>query len=250
MPVKIRLARRGRKKQPFYHIVIADSRSPRDGKFIEQIGSYNPMTVPATIEIDRDRAFDWLNKGAQPTNTLAAILRFKGVMYRKHLARGVKKGAMTQEAADKLYNDFINNKEEKVTKRRESALAEKLNFWKQVSGEVKIVAKAAPAAMAAEFREPDAADEAAPATDVSAGAETAKVEAAPAVEVEVEAPAVEEAPAVAAKVEAEAPVVEAPAAKDEAPATQLEKAAEVSPEALAAEVVEEDAVAKAAAEEE
>ena len=189
MPVKIRLARRGRKKQPFYHIVVADSRSPRDGKFIEQIGSYNPMTVPATIDIDRDKAFDWLNKGAQPTNTTAAILRFKGVMYRKHLARGVKKGAMTQEAADKLYNDFINNKEEKVTKRREAALAEKLNFWKQVSGEVKIVAKAAPAAMAEEFREPDA--------DATA-----------------EAPATEDAPA-------EAPVVaeDSPAGGEDAPAT-------------------------------
>ncbi len=201
MPVKIRLARRGRKKQPFYHIVVADSRSPRDGKFIEQIGSYNPMTVPATIDIDRDKAFDWLNKGAQPTNTTAAILRFKGVMYRKHLARGVKKGAMTQEAADKLYEDFINNKEEKVAKRREAALAAKLNFWKQVSGEVKIVAKAAPAAMAEEFREPDATAEA-PAT------EEAVAEAPVA-----EAPAAEEAVA-------EAPVVaeDAPAGGEDAPA--------------------------------
>ncbi|MBK8112542.1 MAG: 30S ribosomal protein S16 [Saprospiraceae bacterium] len=80
MAVKIRLARRGRKKNPFYHIVVANSRSPRDGKFIESIGSYNPLTVPATIELDREKAYDWLTKGAQPTDTVAAILRFKGVL--------------------------------------------------------------------------------------------------------------------------------------------------------------------------
>ena len=235
MAVKIRLARRGRKKQPFYHIVIADSRSPRDGKFIEQIGSYNPMTVPATIEIDRDKAFDWLNKGAQPTNTTAAILRFKGVMYRKHLARGVKKGAMTQEAADKLYEEFVNNKEEKVAKRREAALAERLNFWKQVSGEVKIVAKAAPAAMAEEFREPDA--------DATAEAPAATEEAAPAAEAVVEAPAAkEEAPA--------APVEEAPAAEEKAPVVEAAAAVVAAAVTEDAPNAGEDAPAKAAAEEE
>jgi len=122
MPVKIRLARRGRKKQPFYHIVVADSRAKRDGKFIEQIGSYNPMTVPATIELDRDKAYDWLTKGAQPTDTARAILRFKGVMYKKHLMRGVKKGAMDQDQADKLYGEFIDAKEEKVLKRQQKHL--------------------------------------------------------------------------------------------------------------------------------
>ena len=80
MPVKIRLQRRGRRKQPFYHIVVADGRAPRDGRFIEKIGIYNPMTVPATIDLDRDRAYDWLMKGAQPTDTARAILRFKGVL--------------------------------------------------------------------------------------------------------------------------------------------------------------------------
>ena len=89
MSVKIRLARRGRTKKPYYHIVIADARAPRDGKFIEQIGYYNPMTVPASIDLDRDKAYDWLMKGAQPTNTVRAILKFKGVYYRKHLMRGV-----------------------------------------------------------------------------------------------------------------------------------------------------------------
>ena len=94
MSVKIRLQRRGRKKAPFYHIVIADARAPRDGKFIQKIGTYNPMTVPATINLDREEAFDWLMKGAQPTDTARAILRYKGVMYRKHLQRGVSKGAL------------------------------------------------------------------------------------------------------------------------------------------------------------
>ena len=107
MPVKIRLTRQGRKKRPYYHIVIADARAPRDGKFIERIGMYNPMTKPATIEIDRAKAFEWLEKGAQPTNTARAILRFTGVMYMKHLQRGVSKGAHTQEQADAKLESWL-----------------------------------------------------------------------------------------------------------------------------------------------
>ena len=114
MPVKIRLARRGRGKRPFYHIVVADARSPRDGKFIDQIGSYNPMTKPATILLDSEKAFDWMAKGAQPTDTVRAILRFKGVMYKKHLQRGVLKGSLTQEAADKLHLEFVEAKDEQT----------------------------------------------------------------------------------------------------------------------------------------
>ncbi|MDP4851565.1 MAG: 30S ribosomal protein S16, partial [Saprospiraceae bacterium] len=106
MAVKIRLQRMGRKKSPFYHIVIADARAPRDGRFIERIGSYNPMTKPATIDIDRDKAFEWLNNGAQPTDTVNAILRFKGVLYKKHLMRGVKKGALTLEQADEKHTSW------------------------------------------------------------------------------------------------------------------------------------------------
>lgn len=140
MPVKIRLARRGRKKRPFYHVVIADARAPRDGKFIQQIGSYNPMTKPATIELDREAAFDWLSKGAQPTDTVRAILRFKGVMYKKHLQRGVSKGAMTQEAADKLYEDWIANKDAKVASRFEETQKELEDLRKAISGSAKKVA--------------------------------------------------------------------------------------------------------------
>ena len=134
MPVKIRLQRKGRKKRPFYHIVIADARAPRDGRFIEKIGIYNPMTKPATIDIDRDKAFDWLLKGAQPTDTVRAILRFKGVLYRKHLMRGVKKGVITQEEADKKYEEWIAAKEEKIAARFAESAAEKAAYYSKLSG--------------------------------------------------------------------------------------------------------------------
>lgn len=137
MAVKIRLQRRGRKKLPLYHIVIADSRAPRDGRFIENIGSYNPLTRPATIEIDRDKAFDWLMKGAQPTDTVRAILKFKGVMYRKHLNRGVAKGALTQEEADAKYLAWIENKESHIASRVKATGDEIASFHAKRSGTAK-----------------------------------------------------------------------------------------------------------------
>ena len=137
MAVKIRLARRGRRKSPYYHIIVADARAPRDGKFIEQIGSYNPMTKPATITLDSDKAYDWLLKGAQPTETARAILRFKGVLYKKHLQRGVTKGALSQEEADQLLAAHIEAKEAKVAERFELSKKEQLEFYKQVSGSPK-----------------------------------------------------------------------------------------------------------------
>ena len=91
MPVKIRLARHGKKHQAYYHIVVADGRAPRDGKFIEVIGKYNPNTNPATIHIDDVKALEWLSKGAQPTDTTKAILSYKGIMYKRHLQNGVAK---------------------------------------------------------------------------------------------------------------------------------------------------------------
>ncbi|NBU35936.1 MAG: 30S ribosomal protein S16 [Bacteroidetes bacterium] len=134
MAVKIRLQRMGRKKSPFYHIVIADSRSPRDGRFIERIGSYNPMTKPATIDIDRDKAFEWLNNGAQPTDTVNAILRFKGVLYKKHLMRGVKKGALTLEQADEKHTAWVEKKEAKIAERVNQTKKEISDFHAMVSG--------------------------------------------------------------------------------------------------------------------
>ena len=137
MAVKMRLQRHGRKKAPFYHIVVADARSPRDGKYIEKLGTYNPMTVPATIDIDRDSAYSWLEKGAQPTDTVRAILRFKGVMFKKHLMRGVKKGALTVEQVEEKYHAFIDGKEGKVVARAEVTKASKKAFYEAVSGKPK-----------------------------------------------------------------------------------------------------------------
>jgi len=125
MPVKIRLSRGGRSKRPFYYVVVADSRSPRDGKYIERLGTYNPLTVPATIIVNQERALHWLDKGAQPTDTARAILGYTGVMYKKHLQRGVKKGAHSQEKADELFTEWLEAKQQKIEDHKNSIAAEK-----------------------------------------------------------------------------------------------------------------------------
>jgi small subunit ribosomal protein S16 len=153
MAVKIRLQRKGRKQAPFYHLVVADSRSPRDGRFIEKIGTYNPLTRPATIVIDRDKAFSWLMNGAQPTDTARAILRFKGVYFRKHLALGVAKGALTQEDADARYNAWVDAKEAKIAARVAKTADEKTAFHAMVSGQPKPKVKPAAAEPVAEVQE-------------------------------------------------------------------------------------------------
>ena len=114
MPVKIRLSRHGKKKAPFYHIIIADGRSPRDGKFIESIGIYNPKTIPATIEINAERALDWLSKGAQPTDTARRILSFKGILFKKHLDRGIKMGKLVPELAEQKWKEWETKHAAKV----------------------------------------------------------------------------------------------------------------------------------------
>ena len=119
MPVKIRLQRHGSKKRPFYFIVVADARSPRDGKFIQKLGTYNPLTVPATIQIDRQKALDWLHKGAQPTDTVRRILSFKGVLYLKHLLRGVKLGLFDDAVAMQKFQQWHNEHEASVTRRKD-----------------------------------------------------------------------------------------------------------------------------------
>ncbi|MEM9991620.1 MAG: 30S ribosomal protein S16 [Bacteroidota bacterium] len=134
MPVKIRLQRKGRKKSPFYHIVAADSRAPRDGKFIEKLGTYNPMTKPATIELDRDRAYTWLMNGAQPTDTARSILRLKGVLYKKHLMEGVRKGAISQEVADEKYQVWIEAKEAKLAARVAKSAEERRAYNARIAG--------------------------------------------------------------------------------------------------------------------
>lgn len=120
MAVKIRLARHGKKNYAFFHVVVADSRAPRDGRFIERIGSYNPNTNPATIELDSDKALNWLMNGAQPSDTCRRILSYKGILLRKHLQEGVKKGAITQEVADQRWNAWISEKEAKVSNKKNS----------------------------------------------------------------------------------------------------------------------------------
>ena len=112
--VKIRLARRGRKKLSLFDVVVADARAPRDGKFIEKIGTYNPGTVPATIELAEDRAFHWLMVGAQPSDTVRAMLSYKGIMFKRHLQIGVNKGALTQEAADAKLAEWLKVKQDKI----------------------------------------------------------------------------------------------------------------------------------------
>jgi small subunit ribosomal protein S16 len=118
MPVKIRLSRHGKKHNAYYHIVVADGRAPRDGKFIEVIGNYNPNTNPATIELNNEKALSWLNKGAQPTDTTRAILSYKGVMYRKHLQEGVAKNALTQEKADEKFQQWMEAKQGKIEEKK------------------------------------------------------------------------------------------------------------------------------------
>ena len=114
MATKIRLQRHGKKGRPFYHLVVADSRAPRDGKFIERIGSYNPNTNPATIDINFDSAVSWVQKGVQPTDTARAILSYKGVLYKKHLLDGVKKGAFDEATADAKFENWLNEKAAKI----------------------------------------------------------------------------------------------------------------------------------------
>ena len=139
MAVKLRLARHGKKGYAFYHVVVADSRAPRDGKFIEKLGTYNPNTNPATIELDFDRALEWLNKGAQPTETTRAILSYKGVLLKKHLEGGIKKGALTPEAAEQKFQAWIGEKESKISAKASALAKEKADSGKhRLSEEAKV----------------------------------------------------------------------------------------------------------------
>ena len=140
MAVKIRLARKGRKKLAFYHIVVADSRSPRDGRYIEKIGSYNPVTNPATIELDFGKALGWLQNGALPTDTCRAILSYKGVLMKKHLLDGVKKGAFDEAEATKRFEEWVKQNEAKIEakksnleKSQDDELGKRLSVEKRVN---------------------------------------------------------------------------------------------------------------------
>ncbi|MCC6413704.1 MAG: 30S ribosomal protein S16 [Saprospiraceae bacterium] len=234
MSVKLRLQRKGRTKSPFYHIVVADSRAPRDGRFIEKIGTYNPLTVPATIELNRESAYKWLQNGAQPTDTVRAILRFKGVLYQQHLDGGVKKGALTTEQAAEKLAAWIEAKESKIAARREQTVEKKRQFIAHVDGKPKVKAKPVVEEPVAEVEAPvEAAVETVVETPVAeVEAPAAVVEEAPVAEVEAPAAVVEEAPVA----EVEAPAAEeAPVAEVETPAAVVEEAPVAEVEAPAAE---------------
>ncbi len=160
--VKIRLARRGRKKLAMFDVVVADARSPRDGKFIEKIGTYNPLTVPASIVLQDDRAFHWLMNGAQPSDTIRAVLSYRGILYKRHLQIGVNKGAITQEQADTKLAEWLKTKEAQIQSKIDSlskSKADKAKARKEAESKVRearaeairkkaIVATEAPAAPA------------------------------------------------------------------------------------------------------
>jgi len=216
MPVKIRLSRRGRKKQAMYDVVVADSRAPRDGKFIEKIGTYNPNTDPASISLNDEKAFDWVMKGAQPTDTVKAMLSYRGIMMKKHLQIGVLKGAITQEDADKKFEIWLAEKEAKIQGKVEKLSATKASEAKARLAAEKKVSDARAEAIAAKKK---VADDTLVAEIAEAGADEAEK----ALEEEgneavaaVETPAAEEAPT------AEAPAEEAPA--EEAPKAEEPKA--------------------------
>ena len=230
MSVKIRLARRGRKKQAIYDVVVADARAPRDGRFIEKLGTYNPNTNPASININNERALTWLLNGAQPTDTVKAMLSYRGVMLKKHLQIGVLKGAISQEQADAKFNAWLSEKDTKIEGKKDQLATAKADARKSAlaaetaknQARIDAIKAREAAAVAAAAPAVEEVEEAAPAVEApaveeeTAAAEAPVVEAttsadAPVVEAaeEVEAPVAEEAPVVEATTSADAPVVEA-----------------------------------------
>ena len=212
MSVKIRLQRHGKKGKPFYWIVAADSRSKRDGKYLEKLGLYNPNTNPATIEIDIDSSVKWLQNGAQPTTTARNILSYKGIMLKYHLLGGVAKGAFDEEEAEKRFNAWLEDKSKRIEKKK-SDLQKKKDEQKakaleneKLANEARI--KAQEEALAAPAEETPAEE-----TPAEAPAEETPAEEAPTEEAPTEEAPAEETPAEEAPTE-EAPAEEAPAEED------------------------------------
>jgi len=195
MSVKIRLQRHGKKGNPFFHIVVADSRAKRDGKFIEKLGTYNPTTNPATINLNLDSAVNWLQKGAQPTDTARAILSYKGALYKKHLLGGVAKGAFDEAEAEKKFSAWLEAKEKAVFGKKERLSKEKSEAKKAaLEAEAKVNEARANAKKEAEEAEQKAAEEAQKAEEATEVEAEATVEETPAEE-KVEEPKAEETPA-------------------------------------------------------
>jgi len=238
MAVKIRLARRGRKKLAMFDVVVADARAPRDGKFVEKIGTYNPNTNPATIVLNEKQAIQWVLNGAQPTDTARAVLSSKGILYAKHLQVGVLKGALTQEQADAKFEAWkvekakqVEASNTKLAQSKAKSKASRLEAEAKVSSaRAEVIAaknKVADEAIVASVVEAinEAEEEATGVEIEEVVAETPAVEEAPVAE---ETPAVEEAPAVE-----ETPAVEEAPAAEETPAVEEAPAAEASEEAAA-----------------
>lgn len=161
MAAKIRLQRHGSKKRPFYFIVVADSRSPRDGKFIQKLGTYNPLTVPATIQLDRQKALEWLHKGAEPTDTVRRILSFKGVLFLKHLLRGVKLGLFDDATAMTKFTEWSTQHEQDIKRRQDEEFAKKRRAYRPAPRQAAPAAAPAPVQEAAsETPDQEAAPEA------------------------------------------------------------------------------------------
>ncbi len=219
MATKIRLQRFGKKGKPFFHVVVADSRSPRDGKFIERLGSYNPNTNPATIDLNFDKTLDWVNKGAEPTDTCRAILSYKGVLYKKHLEGGVKKGALTEDQAATKFAEWLSAKDGKIEGKKDSLTKSKDEVRKAaLTAEAKKNADRAAALAIKNAPVEEVVEEEAV---VEAEAEVV-AEAAP--EAEVEAEVVAEAAPEAEAVTEEAPAAEVAPAAEEAPEEGKEEA--------------------------
>lgn len=148
MATRIRLQRHGRKSRPIFHIVVADSRAKRDGKYIERLGLYNPNTNPATIDINFDSTLDWVIKGAQPSDTARAILKYKGVMMKKHLLDGVKKGAFDEAEAEKRFDAWMEEKASKIEGKKDGLSKAKAEAKAKALEAESEVAKARAAALA------------------------------------------------------------------------------------------------------
>jgi small subunit ribosomal protein S16 len=230
MATKLRLQRHGKKGKPYYHLVAADARAKRDGRYIERIGSYNPNTNPATIEIIHDRALHWLQTGAQPTDTARAVLKYKGVIFHNHLLNGVRKGALTEEQAQKKFDIWLNEKQGKI----DEALKTLQSAADKLSSAALDQEKSINAARAKELAAKQA-DLAAEAAAASEAAHAAIAEAS--------------AQAAAAKAAAEAPAEEAPVAEAAPEAAEEAPVAEAAPEAAAEEAPVAEAAPEAAAEE-
>ena len=236
MPVKIRLQRHGKKGKPFYWVVAADARAKRDGRYLEKLGTYNPNTNPATVDINEDNAVNWLEKGAQPTDTARTLMSYKGIMLRHHLNGGVRKGALTQEEADKKLAAWLEEKIAKIQAKKEGLTKEEAD------------AKAKRLATEKAVSDKRLADAAAAETEATIAEEAAAAEEAAPVETE---EAVKAAPVEAEKAAAE---TEATIAEEVVAAEEVVKAEEAAPveteEAVKAAPVEAEKAAPEASKEE